>query len=269
MNSIRYIRHSALLVLLCIFGSGCCTYYVTHESFHHFYNARRVSERTGSIVDGKGVFAVDIVENTRHKYLPFNRMTWNTTKRHHFEFPLDRVPKNAPCFDLFVESDENAKSVEMQEFNLRDVPRHGIIINSPITQFSIARFELPKETTVIPGMPIHLKVHPNDMGMLSLPFTLRTYYKDKLGHNTYTHRRRDYLMVPYKVDGMHFGTYALTWKGGYNVFNESPYHHGYNASTVLSMLVLTPPALVIDIVTVPIVIPAIFIILNSMENLGP
>ena len=273
INSMKFL---VLLMILGVCGSGCCSYYVLSECPKHFRNTHCVLERTVSMPEGRKTLAFEIVEETRRKYLPFRASVWKSVKRHSFEFPLDRAPKNVEVFDVFVKLNDSAKSPTINNLNVKSAAEGARLVSRPTTQFTVAQFELPEfeDNRITPSIPVNLTIQPSDLPLLTVPFFLKSYFKEHSRGSTTTFTRRRYdLMVPFQIDGNHIRVYSVSLNGSKYFFSDARTaifdKTDINCATLAAWALFMPPALVIDIVTLPFQIGGVVLFCVGMSNLGP
>ena len=242
----------------------------TRYASGHFKNKLWMTERTGVITEDN-FLVVDVNLEIRHHYLPNNmHPAWSTHKKSSFKLPLTSPPSSAETFILDVEvedSPEAASRTSSFSFNLKYA-----IVNNSYENVTDKPFFL-KIYTAINSQDMHstpliqTKAHPEDIPELHKPFIVYLdNYTDELGRRV---RWAKFLMIPYKREGNRFHIYsAANWnslllKNQLNVGSEM------NISTYLSWVVIVPPALVIDVVTLPFQAAGYLVIASRMSNLGP
>ena len=251
----KALLFSVLLLILCLFLNGCCTKQACGAAFGLFHDNRYAVERTGHLNFEKRVFAVDIEIETAHRWLVVDKWIWHTRKKQRFELPLDTAPASTKKFEIHFKLDERLPKVPLIEFNFKRVQEgEGRYIN-PEQSFLVAGFTLEKRQDIMSDNHIHLRVAPEDHSKLTRPFYLYSNY-DKKGLDGPKHKWRRNLMIPYKIKDDYLLAYSVgDDKSGLPFGTHYKDNEIMNPTTVLACVVLVPPALAIDIITAPIVIP--------------
>ena len=247
---------SVLLLILCLFLNGCCTIQACGAARGLFYDNRYAVERTGHLNYEKRVFAVDVVIETEHRWLVVDKWIWHSRKMQRFELPLDTAPASAKKFEIHFKLDERLPKVPLIEFNCKRVQDGEARYINPEKNFRVAKFTLEKRQDIMADHHIHLRIAPDDHSKLTRPFYLYSDY-DKKGLDGPKHKWRMNLMIPYTIKEDSLLAYSVG-----DDISGLPFGTHYkdseimNPTTVLAFAVMVPPALALDIITAPILIPA-------------
>ena len=231
-----------------------------------------MTERTGVITEDN-FLVVDVNMEIRHHYLPNNmHPAWSTHKKRSFKLPLTSPPSSAETFILDVEVEDSPQAAARTSsfpFN-----RKYEIINNKYEDvadkpFPLKRYLALNSQDVYSTHLLQIKVHPEDIPELCKPFVVYIdNYTNKSGRRI---RWNTHLMVPYKREGNRFHIYSVANRSFNSLLVEPGIGIGseMNICTYLSWVVIVPPALVIDVVTLPFQAAGYLIIAAAMSNLGP
>ena len=282
------------LGLLCLFGNGCCTYYAVELTCKKIHDKRSTTKRIGSLDFERKVFTVEIEDEIESVYSPFQKKPRYSKERKKLSYPLDSSPSNAKKFEIHVELDENASRSWTSDYNYDYSGGELMHYNKAATSLPLSVFVF-MEHDIASSKVIKMKIHPDDVNGLSKPFYLHSLYterneKRRKGKKADVKKdkpmwiRKD-MMIPYRINDKVFYVYSIRHGMSYyssdsNLPPIMDYHYfvdinkkSPNAASYVYSAVLVPPALVIDIVTLPITIPVVVcaasFILNNIGNLGP
>ena len=258
---------AVLLAVLCLFGSGCCTINVGGFSTNHFRNDIFLKERTARISEDNKFLVVNVKTEVTHRYLPKGMPRWHTYKDYEFSFPLTSPPASAEKFILDVDIEKDPKlNTHTSSFALN--LKYVIVENRYENDKSHPPFLLKHYTIQDRHSSnlFHIKVHPDEVPELYKPFvTYSDHYENN--HNNW----REELMIPYKREGNRFYIYSAGELHSNHALLERRVYIDMetNISTWLCWAIIMPPALVIDVVTLPFQVAGFLIIASAMSNLGP
>ena len=231
---------SMLLVLLCLFGSGCCTINVMSFSYKYFHDTTSVEERKATVSEDGKYLEVNVRIGKNHN-MPRGVLNWHYHKSKTFKFPLTFPPSFAEKFILDVDvkdiTNDRASSFDL---NIGD---------SEIPIFLVKRY-VTQTQDIATDHQINIELHPDDMPKLNKPFVIYlNYYKGRERHTAW----REDVMIPYKREGNRFFIYSAANRKSNNVIllGKRKFDDSLNAGTLLCWTLAVPPALALDIVTLP------------------
>ena len=263
---------AVLLASLCLFGSGCCTYVATRFTAKHFRDDCFMTERTSVITEDNSL-VVDVNMDIRHHYLPNNmHPAWSTHRKRSFKLPLTSPPSSAETFILDVEVEDSPQAASRTSsfpFNRKYEIINNRYENVTDKPFPLKRYSALNNQDVYSTHLIQIKAHPEDIPELYKPFVV--YIKDYTENSGQRIDSNTYLMVPYKREGNRFHIYSAANRSFNSLLVEPSEFIGseLNTCTYLSWVVIVPPALVIDVVTLPFQVAGVLIFIAGMSNLGP
>jgi hypothetical protein len=262
-----------VLELLCLLGSGCCTAGVRSVWLDGLDHHQIMVKECELSDDGKR-FVIDVVEFVYPggKLCQFRK-----------EYPLDRCPKSMKKFEMDVTVDEKAERMTLDQFNFgykrengRFVTENHRLVLDDVVPYMIPRHEMPDGVNIEKLNTIEVRVHPDDLHYLSKPFIIKCSYNlYKKGQLMYVFSgdlpyESFFVMYPYKIDGKHYSLYTDAKMNEY-LHGQGIHEYRFtpNAGSYLAMALLLPPAVVIDVVTLPIQAAVFYYICLSMKKLGP
>lgn len=245
---------AALMSLSCICGSGCCTTQAIMSASEHYRNEHFLTERIGYISEDNGSLVINVGIDTCHKHLFISNK--RTHKDIEYTFSLYSPPKNANIY-IFDVVDLGARDQKYKyqpcQWNVKYVNDDG-----HYRQVNTDKSFLLKEYMVTSGQheeghfSKHFKqfyVHSDDRIELHKPFMVYSQPFMNKPHLGACHN----FMIPYKCEGNRFYAYSVgnLERNNCLVSKNASLGHGMNCSTVACGIILTPPALVLDVVTLP------------------
>ena len=186
-------------------------------------------------------------------------------------------------YEMDVTVDEKAERMTLDQFNFRYKRENGRFVTEnrrlvldDVVPYIIPRHEMPDGVNIEKVNAIEVRVHPDDLRYLSKPFIIKCSYNIyKKGQLMYVFsgdlpHKSFFVMYPYKIDGKHYSLYTDAKMNEYlHGQGIDEYRFTPNAGSYLTMALLLPPAVVIDVVTLPIQAAVFYYICLAMDNLGP
>ena len=208
-----------------------------------FYNEHRIVKQKGDL--GEETLTVDRVDETFHCIIP-HLLTWKTQKHHKYEFPLKTVPKWAKTLELQLEQNEAAPRCFRSDFYI-ELESKG---KEEMTE--MRALELPLVQNHSSKVPYVVKLHPDDLPGITRPFLLHSIFHESSKGKT-SKVRKD-LAIPYSITENGIMVYLAEGEKGrkqLGPWTSKPTRNS-NLSTILSRVVLMPPAIVLDILFLPV-----------------
>ena len=271
MNSKLTSRHTwcfLAIVLLSIWGNGCCTLGVIDACRSLFGTEHAIKEREVVSVETENNLVINIEECITKKYLPLDRSPLKSVNRMQMVFPLDKVPENAKSYHFKLEPDA-APRFRVVKSTFESVHTvDGNYTKHTDSPLLLACFHLPEGQSLTTDSPNIMKLHPDDCQFFFTPFRVTYSKSNKLKRVFYEEMLHDYdrtrfnyqeLMIPYKIAGNDLYAYsASSLLPNWRLLSLEPEkYRDANVSTYLFSCVLVPPAFVIDVALLPIQLIAI------------
>ena len=254
---------SAFLLMLCLFGNGCCTKYVSEVCHASFGNDSFLLERQLEFSNEDVAYNFKYETKKKRHYIPKTlcSISVKTHKRRVVKLPLDTPPPKARICKIYVNTNKHAKKAEQVQFNFVNPKRNNSLGIRSVRPFRMAYFIGPKGINIKKNSDVYLKLNEDDLPMLLKPFVLVDFQREDypLSETPKPWKKKNErynLMIPYKKVGDCYYAYVAPKVDSWMLDKGRSNKYESNIVTMLSTTILGIPAVVIDIVLLPFTWPS-------------